>query len=145
MVNTISCKVFGHLAETFLPPQIVVLFHDIPIVCWEAPILSVGRECIGWCSRLSVHVEVVRFNPCFHTISTDTNRNISFENDTFLASIVASIQQLNVQVELDVIVICDSLVAFAFWCTHSCNYFGIVCLMFRPLAEVRSTILVSKV
>ena len=42
MVDAISGKVFCHLAETLLPPQIIVLFHHVPIVSWEAPVLSVG-------------------------------------------------------------------------------------------------------
>ena len=42
VVDTVGGEVFGHLAETLLPPQVVVLFHHIPVVGRESPVLSVG-------------------------------------------------------------------------------------------------------
>ena len=92
VVNAVGGKVFCHFAETFLPPLVVVLLHYIPIVCGETPVLSVGRECIGRCTGLSVHIEIVGLNPGFHTIAADAYGNISFKDNTFFACIIAGIQ-----------------------------------------------------
>ena len=106
MVDTVSGKVFRHFPETFLPPAVVIFCHHVPVVCRHTPILSVGRECVWWCSSLSVHVEVIRFYPCFYTCTADTDRNISFDNDSFASCIVGSGKQLHMQFILQEVVEC---------------------------------------
>ena len=145
VVDAVGGEVFGHLAEAFLPPQVVVLFHHVPIVGRESPVLSVGREGIGWCARLSVHVEVIRFNPGFHAVSADTDRNVPLEDDTLLTGVVTGFQQLDVQVVLDVIIVGDVFVTFAFRSAHGGDCLGIIFLVFRPLAEIRCAIQISEV
>ena len=94
---------------------------------------------------MSVHVEVIRFNPGFHAVSADTDRNVPLEDDTLLTGVVTGFQQLDVQVVLDVIIVGDVVVTFAFRSAHGGNRLRIVFLMFRPLAEIRCAIQISEV
>ena len=92
MVDAVSVKIFRHLAHTMLPPFVVVLSHLFPIVSWEAPVLPFGGEWIGRGSGLAVQVEVMRFGPRFHAVRADADWNVAFQQDAFLASIVAGSQ-----------------------------------------------------
>ena len=62
-----------HFPETFHPPAVIILFHHLPVVSGEAPVLPVYREVIGGAPALSVQVEVVRLCPCFHTVAADAD------------------------------------------------------------------------
>ena len=42
-VDPVSIEVFRHFLETSHPPAVTVLFHDIPVVGRESPVLSVYR------------------------------------------------------------------------------------------------------
>ena len=92
MVYAVSCEILCHFAETLLPPLVVVLFHYLPIIGGKAPVLSVHGECVGWCACLTVHVEIIRLNPCLHAVAADADRDITFKDNTFFAGIVSCIK-----------------------------------------------------
>ena len=78
MVDTIGIEVFSHLTETTHPPRTAVLEHLVPIVGGEAPVLTVSRESIGWCTSLTIEVEVFRLYPGLNAIATDADGDITF-------------------------------------------------------------------
>ena len=77
MIYAIGVKVLGHLAETAYPPRAAVFQHLVPIVGGEAPVLSVGRERIGWGTSLTVQVEILWFYPSLHTITADADGDVT--------------------------------------------------------------------
>ena len=114
VVNAVSREVFCHLGKAFPPPQVVVFLHNFPVVSRESPVLSVCGECIGRCSRLSVHVEIIGFRPCFHTAPADADGNVALENDSPLAGMAGSVQQLLVELVLYIIMECNLWIDFVF-------------------------------
>ena len=102
MVNAVGIEVFRHFAEAFHPPRIAVLFHDIPVVGGEPPVLSVYGEIIGRCAGLSVQVEIVGLCPCFYTVAADADGYVTFQHNTIGACMFGSGKQLQMQVELDI-------------------------------------------
>ena len=77
MVDAVSVEILGHLLETFHPPFIAILFHYVPIVGGETPVLPVDRKIIGWGTGLSVEIEIIGLCPGFHTVAADADRDIS--------------------------------------------------------------------
>ena len=69
MVYAVGIEELRHLAEAAYPPQATILQHLVPVVGGEAPVLTIGRERIGWRTGLSGEVEVFGLYPCFHTIA----------------------------------------------------------------------------
>ena len=102
MVNAVGIEVFRHFAETLHPPRIAVLFHDIPVVGGETPVLSVYGEIIGRCAGLSVQVEIVGFCPCFYAVAADADGDVTFQHNTIGTCMFGSGKQLQMQVELDI-------------------------------------------
>ena len=100
MVNAVGIEIFCHFAEALLPPFVVVFFHYPPVVGGKAPVLSVGREVIGWGACLSVQVEVFGFHPCLHPIPADADGNIPLEYHPVGTGIVVCLFHLLVQAEL---------------------------------------------
>lgn len=100
MVDAVGREVFCHLAETSLPPMVLVFLHHLPVVGGHSPILSVGGKSIGRSSCLPVHIEIIRLYPCLHAVAADTYRDITFHDDSLAASVGAGIKQLYVQVVL---------------------------------------------
>ena len=133
MVDTVGIKVLCHLAEAAYPPLAAILQHLVPVVCRKAPVLAVGREWIGWCTSLTVQVEVLRFYPCLDTVATDTDRDVALEDDTVHASILMSRMHLTVEVELYVAP--EVLLAVSLWLL----VFGFL----GPFGEDGSAILVA--
>ena len=103
MVDAISIEVLCHLAETANPPRAAVFEHSIPVVGGKSPVLSVSRECIGWSTGLSVQVKVLRLYPSLYAIATDTDRDITLQYHTLLASIGMGGTHLLVEVELYIV------------------------------------------
>lgn len=52
VIDAEGIEVLGHLQQALTPPQEAVLSHLVPVVCWEAPVLTVGREPIWWRTSL---------------------------------------------------------------------------------------------
>ena len=103
MVDTIGIEVIRHLSETELPPVVVVLRHDIPVVGWEAPVLATCIEVIGWCTRRSREVEELWVGGSIHRIRRDTDRDIALDSHSYGVRIIHSIAELLVGVELEVV------------------------------------------
>ena len=102
MVYTVGIEVLGHLTEATNPPLIAISSHRIPIVSRESPVLSVHTERIGRCTSLSIHIEIMGFYPCFHTVAADTDRNIPLDDHTLLAGITSGFEQLDVEQILNI-------------------------------------------
>ena len=101
VIYTIGIEILRHLAEAAHPPRAVVLEHLVPVVGGEAPVLSVVREGIGWCSSLSVEVEVTRLYPGLHTIATDADGDITLQYHLILTCILVGSTHLLVEDILD--------------------------------------------
>ena len=66
MVDAVGIEILLHFAEAAHPPLAAVTEHLVPVVGRESPVLPVSSKLIGWCSCLSVQVEVFRFCPDRH-------------------------------------------------------------------------------
>ena len=102
MVDTVSIEVLCHLAETAYPPLAAVFQHLVPVVRGEAPVLTVGRERIGWGTGLTIQIEVLGFYPCLDTVAADADRNVALQDDTMLAGILMGGMHLAVKVVLHI-------------------------------------------
>ena len=58
VVDAVGIEILGHLAETRFPPDVSVFLHFVPVVGGQEPVLAQNREVIGWCSGLTVQVEI---------------------------------------------------------------------------------------
>ena len=116
VVNAISREILRHFCESAFPPAITVLLHHFPVVSGEAPVLSVSRESIGWRTGLTIHVEIIGFNPSFNRVARDADGNIALKHHLFAACVVASSKKLHVQEILYIIVVSHRLPDLAFGC-----------------------------
>ena len=112
MVDTVSVEIVGHILETADPPLTSVLEHLVPVVCREAPVLTIGREGVRWRTGLTVEVEVARFCPHIAAITIHADRDISFEDDMMLAGIVVHGLHLCAQHKLHIIPECHLFIFF---------------------------------
>ena len=101
MVDAIGIKVLRHLAESLDPPRASVGQHGVPVIGGESPVLSVGRERIGWCTGLPVEIEVARLDPCLDPVAADADGDVALENHLPAAGIVVCAAHLTVQAVLD--------------------------------------------
>ena len=102
MVDTVGVEVLCHLAEATYPPLTAVLQHLVPVVGGEAPVLTVGRERIGWGTGLTVQVEIFGLNPCLDTVAADANGDVTLQDDMVLTGILVGSVHLPVKVILHV-------------------------------------------
>src|SRR5574344_135890 len=100
MVYAVCIEIFSHLTKSVDPPTAVVFQHDIPVICWESPVLSVGRESVRRSTCLSVKIEIEWFYPCLHTVTADTYRYVTLQHDTFLTCVCTCLAHLRVENEL---------------------------------------------
>src|SRR6186713_389437 len=56
MIDAESVKIVTHLLKSLVPPFKMVLLHFLPVIGWEAPILTFYCEIIRWRPRLLVHI-----------------------------------------------------------------------------------------
>src|SRR5665647_708577 len=77
MIDTRSIKIARHLLQAFIPPRKIVIRHFLPIIGWEPPVLTKICKLIGWRSCLLVEIKQFGTSPCFNTIGTYANRNIT--------------------------------------------------------------------
>ena len=136
MVYAVCREVFRHLLETLLPPAVVVFLHYHPVIGRHTPVLSVCRESVGWCSGLSVHVEVLRLYPRFYAGATYSDRDVALYQYTFFASVVARFQQLYVQLELNEQVERYLFIVGTLLVAESLYKFGVVLAVFPPIVEI---------
>ena len=100
MVDTVGIEILCHLTETTYPPGAAILEHLVPVIGGEAPVLSVGREVIGWRTGLTVQVEVFRLYPSLYTVTTDTDGDVTLQDHTVLTGMGMGSTHLLVEVEL---------------------------------------------
>src|SRR5574344_636520 len=96
MVYAVCIEIFSHLTKSVDPPATIVFQHDIPVICGEAPVLSVGRAGVRRSTCLSVKIEIEWFHPCLHTIATYTYRYVTLQNNAFLACVRTCLAHLRV-------------------------------------------------
>lgn len=59
MVDAVGIEIARHHLQAALPPGVAVLGHCLPVVGWEAPVLSFCGEVIGWGADLHIKVEQI--------------------------------------------------------------------------------------
>ena len=141
VVYSVCIEVACHLAETRFPPTVVLKRHGFPVICGEAPVLSVHTEIIWWRTRLTVHVEQVGFCPRLHAATAYADGDIAFEHHAHLTRLGGSLVQLFVQQILHIHVIAQ----FVSLLLSPHGYF--LCLVFRitgPGCEVACLVLVPE-
>src|ERR1051325_10213365 len=101
VIDAEGIEIAAHLREAPLPPGKTILFHPLPVVGGELPVLPLGREWVGRRARLHVHVIKWWFLPRVSAVAVDANRNVPFQNDAFRMSVRRCLSQLQVQMELN--------------------------------------------
>ena len=141
MVDTVCIEVLRHLAEAGLPPAVAVLCHLLPIIDWEAPILTCYRKVIRWSTGRRLHYEELRRYPRIDTDWAHTDRNIALEHYAHRVTILDSCVELTVEVELykavEIYYLCILL------CIFSTLSFAI-CRILAPLVKVGTLILITQ-
>ena len=75
--------------DTLFPPTEVILFHNLPVIDWIAPLLSIIRKCIRRAScyihRMKRFIQLILSGICPHicTVQCYINRNISYDLYSF--------------------------------------------------------------
>lgn len=90
VVDAVSVEVLRHVLEAAHPPLASVGNHAVPVVRWEAPVLSVHRECVWRSTCLRVEVEVFGFVPYVAAVAVHADRNVALEDDAASAGILVS-------------------------------------------------------
>ena len=90
MVYPVSIEVLRHVLESPYPPLTSISNHRLPVVCGEAPVLSIYRKVIWRSTCLSVKVEIARLAPYITTISAHAYRNVTFQYDSLAPCIVVN-------------------------------------------------------
>ena len=145
VVDAIGIKELRHVLETTHPPGAIVAQHLVPVVCWEAPILTFNREIVGWCTRLSVKVKVMWFGPHVTTMAVHANGDVAFQYHTLGASMFVGMAHLGVKQILNEVMEGHLLISLG--CRRrEWLAFGLVpSIMIGPLGEVGSAVEVAKV
>ena len=141
MVYPEAVEIFAHLPQAGLPPGITVLGHLFPVICREAPVLAVCRECIRRCAGLRIQVEEIRELPGVHTGAADSDRQVSLYRDSLRMGIFHRILELGVEAVLFPAAEVDLLTMLLAECLDP----GLgIYRMGLPLAEFRSSVHVAK-
>ncbi len=101
MIDAVGVEIFGHLLQSSFPPSVSFLGHFFPVVGGKTPVLTFHGKIIRWCSGLSIQIKEVGLCPGFHTIGTNANRDVTFQNDAVFTGVCADFFQLFVQMVLD--------------------------------------------
>ena len=144
MVDAVGVEIFAHVLEALYPPLAAVGEHLVPVVGREAPVLSVGAECIGWRTGLAVHVEVVGLYPCVATVWADTDGNVALEDYMLAAGILVSGFHLLTELKLDEHPECRFLTNRCGWVFNALLECGSELTIVRPLFEVGGAELVAQ-
>ena len=145
VVDTISIKVLRHVLEAIYPPLTTVLYHLVPVVSRETPVLTIHREVIRWSTRLTVKVEVTWFCPYVTAIAIDTNRNVTLEDYLMSLCVFVYCFQLTTQNELYVIEESNLLVSLVLRVRQCLAVSLIPLLMVWPVREIGCSELISHI
>ena len=141
MVDTVCIKVLRHLTEACLPPTVAIFCHLLPIVDWEAPILTCYREVIRWSTGRRFHYEELRRYPRINTNRTYTDRNITLKNYAHRVTILYSSVELTVEVEL------YKAVEIYYLCILLCIFSTLslaICRILAPLVKIGTLVLIAQ-
>ena len=103
VVDAVSVEILRHLAETFYPPLAAIGEHHVPVIGWEAPVLTIGREGIGRSTSLAVEVEVLGLYPSLDAVAADADGDVALEDDMLALGILVRAAHLLVQVVLHIV------------------------------------------
>ena len=79
MIYTDSIEILLHPPQSTMEP----LYQSrLPVISWEAPILTILRENIWWRTCLSIKMEEIWMNHSFYAISIHSDRHIAFKEYT---------------------------------------------------------------
>src|SRR5205085_11174101 len=56
VINTESVEIITHLTKPLAPPCKPIFLHFLPIVCGEAPVLSLHGKVVWRCAGLHIHI-----------------------------------------------------------------------------------------
>ena len=140
MVDAICVEVLRHLPEPAHPPLAAVGYHRVPVIRGETPVLSVGRESVGWCAGLTVKVKVARLHPGLHAVTTDADRYIALEYHLLATRILMRVTHLLVQVVLDIVPHGHVLKCLRAGIGQGHSLLVVEAVMIGPLAERRRAI-----
>mmetsp|Transcript_6139 Transcript_6139/g.8567 ORF Transcript_6139/g.8567 Transcript_6139/m.8567 type:complete len:233 (+) Transcript_6139:1141-1839(+) len=144
MINSESGEVLGHMSQPLSPPAVVIFGHLVPVVSWEAPVLSIFREKIWRSTSLLFKSEQFWLNPSVNTLWVDSNSNISLHTNTLTSGIVSSLLQLQVEVVLHKEVKGNLVKDFALWVSQCFDLIPCNVLVFSPLAKVTGVVFISE-
>ena len=102
MVYAVSIEIACHILEATYPPLTTVLYHLVPVVGREPPILPIGTEIVWWSTGLSVHVEITGFHLHVTPIAVHTNGDVAFQHHTQCTGMLMGKTHLGVQNKLHV-------------------------------------------
>src|SRR5688572_27362668 len=100
MINTEGVEIIAHLFKSPPPPFKMVPLHLFPVIGWKAPVLPLHRKIIRGSTCLPIHIIQIGINPGITTIAINTDRDITFQNNSFFMTITRCFFQLPVQMEL---------------------------------------------
>ncbi len=143
VVYAVGIEILVHVLEASHPPLAAVLEHGIPVICREAPVLSVDREVIWRCSRLVAAVEVLRFLPHITAVGMHADRYVALQNDALTACILMRRTHLAGEQILYEIVICRLLIYLGARVKKRRAVCLVPCIMVGPAGEVGGMILIT--
>src|SRR5688572_15094422 len=100
MIYAERIKIFTHLLKTLTPPRKSIFGHAFPVICREAPVLSLHGKIIRRRSGLLIHVIQSGFNPGIATVTRNANGNVSLQYNSILVCIFYCFPQLEMKVVL---------------------------------------------
>ena len=95
----------SHVPQSIFPPPAVVEQNVLPMIGWEAPVLSVLGEEVRGSAGLSVEVKECRMSPSRHTVAADADGNVAFEYYTASSGLTMHRTQLGEEFILDELMI----------------------------------------
>ena len=139
VIDSHCSEILLHPLQALLPPSASLAHHGIPIVCGEAPVLTLGVSLVGHRSRLHVEIEQRALAPCLNTVGTYSYGYVGHKRNILITSIFCRFLQLIMQYVLHPInIFC---LALLHQCLHpSAVIYGIL----LPIRKTCSVIFVAQ-
>ena len=100
MVDAYGIEILLHPTETTTEP---LLHAFAPAIGGKAPVLTILREVIRWCTRRTVEVEERWMSGSLHTLAIHANGYVALQNDALGTGIVGCRLQLTVEMILEIV------------------------------------------
>ena len=104
VVYPVGIKEVGEIFQSPSPPQVVILCHLFPIICWEPPVLALCGEGIGRSASLNAKIEELRVLPTLCAITRQSYRKVSLKCNAFGVGILFGRAPLQISIILQEIV-----------------------------------------